>query len=1064
MISFWSLPGLKHLKMPAATSKSHFRKIQSFKTDYAPCTITQYVSERSGMQVVVADRKGPKINGYFTLATEIFDDSGAPHTLEHLIFMGSKNYQYKGLLDKLSSRAYSSTNAWTATDHTAYTLETAGWDGFAQILPVYLEHVILPTITDEGIVTEVWHIDGEGNDAGVVYSEMQAVQFRSSEIMDLKARRLLYPENVGFRYETGGMTDALRVLTPERIRQFHRDMYQPRNLCLVIVGEVDQDNMLQILDKFEESIKDDIPSLDTPFKRPWIDSAQPPKINESQIVTAEFPEEDESVGEILVGFFGPNCIDLITSSALEVLLTYFCGSSVSILENILVEREELASSVSYWLDPRPNSVIWLQPTGVATEKLEFVEKRLFEILKEVVSKPLDMDYMRECIRREKRQVKYHAETSESFYATNIITDYLFGKRDGSTLKDLQNLSEYDTLEKWTDQEWRDFISKWIADAPHISILGKPSAELALKMKKDEEERIAKRKEELGTEGLAKLAKRLEDAKKKNDEPIPAEVIDRWSVPGTESIHFIESDTARAGRARSIGLGLGPAQKLIDGTPQGNLPLFIQFEDVPTNFVHITVHIGSSQIPNELKPLMPIFSDTLFNTHITRDGKRVDYEQVVMELERDTISYSLSSARYLSDPDGIMIQFQVEPEKYAAAAEWIRTMMFDTIFDPQRLSAAVTKTLGDVPESKRDGKSMANEVSASFHSEKTTLAVSQRVLVRAVYLKRLKKLLEKEPEKVVGWFNTVRDSLFTFNNLRFLVTANLATLPNPLSTWDTLSKSLTATEEMIPIPKPVSLRSAEGRNPGSVGAVIVPMGTLETSYSVSTAKGLESLTDPRLAAIMVAIGYLEAPEGPLWNAVRGAGYAYGSYFSRDVNSGLISYFVYRSPDAYKAISASLEAIRKIAEGEVEIDHHLLEGTISQIVVMFADEQSTMPSAAQQNFVQGVVRGLPKDWDKEVLRRVRAVTVDEIKAAMRETILPCFEPGKSNIVVTAAKIMQEGMETAFKGMGYKVQTHELSYFHDNYGLKPEDGEEEESSEEEDELAGSEGSYDSFESDDE
>jgi hypothetical protein len=114
--SLWSLIGLKPFKMSA---KSHFRKIQSFKTDYAPCTITQYVSERSGMQVVVADRKGPKLNGYFTLATEIFDDSGAPHTLEHLVFMGSKSYQYKGLLDKLSSRAYSHTNAWTATDHTA---------------------------------------------------------------------------------------------------------------------------------------------------------------------------------------------------------------------------------------------------------------------------------------------------------------------------------------------------------------------------------------------------------------------------------------------------------------------------------------------------------------------------------------------------------------------------------------------------------------------------------------------------------------------------------------------------------------------------------------------------------------------------------------------------------------------------------------------------------------------------------------------------------------------------------------------------------------------------------
>jgi Zn-dependent M16 (insulinase) family peptidase len=253
--------------MPSTTRQSQFRKAQSFKTDYAPCTITQYVSERSGMQVVVADRQGPKINGYFTLATEILDDSGAPHTLEHLVFMGSKSYQFKGLLDKLSSRAYSGTNAWTATDHTAYTLETAGWEGFAQVLPVYLEHIILPTITDEAITTEVWHIDGQGNDAGVVYSEMQAVQFRSAEIMDLKARRLLYPENVGFRYETGGMTEALRVLTPERIRQFHRDMYQPRNLCLVIVGETDHADLLQILDEFEESIKDDIPALDAKFDR-----------------------------------------------------------------------------------------------------------------------------------------------------------------------------------------------------------------------------------------------------------------------------------------------------------------------------------------------------------------------------------------------------------------------------------------------------------------------------------------------------------------------------------------------------------------------------------------------------------------------------------------------------------------------------------------------------------------------------------------------------------------------------------------------------------------------------
>lgn len=253
--------------MPGLTKTSHFKKIQSFKADYAPTVLTQYVSERTGMHVVVVEQKGPKVQGYFTLATEIFDDSGAPHTLEHLVFMGSKSYKYKGVLDKLATRAYSNTNAWTATDHTAYTLDTAGWEGFAQILPVYLEHVILPTLTDEGCYTEVHHIDGEGNDAGVVYSEMQGVQNNGGELMDLAARRLLYPQDVGFRYETGGQMEQLRVLTADRIRAFHREMYQPKNLCLILVGEIDQDNMLEILDTFETSILGDIPKPEAPFKR-----------------------------------------------------------------------------------------------------------------------------------------------------------------------------------------------------------------------------------------------------------------------------------------------------------------------------------------------------------------------------------------------------------------------------------------------------------------------------------------------------------------------------------------------------------------------------------------------------------------------------------------------------------------------------------------------------------------------------------------------------------------------------------------------------------------------------
>ena len=452
-----------------------FKKLQSFPIEYSPSILTQYRSSRTGLSVVVVDQKGPKVLGYFALATEIHDDSGAPHTLEHLCFMGSKSYRYKGVLDKLATRAYSGTNAWTATDHTAYTLDTAGWEGFAQILPIYLEHVMAPTLTDSGCYTEVHHVNGEGHDAGVVYSEMQGVQNNQGELMDLKSKRLLYHEGVGFRYETGGMMEHLRVLSADRIRQFHREMYRPENLCLIIIGEVNHENLLRILDEFEESSLSDIPKRDTPFKRPWIDSNPASPLNNSIIETVNFPEEDEETGEIQISYLGPSCNDALSSAALNILLTYLAGSSASVLENTIVEKEQLASAVYYSTEPRPSTVIQFSLSSVATERLSEVTTRFFNLVEETSMKAFDLVYVRDCIRRERRQLKSATESSGSVFADVIIKDFLFGSRDGTTLKDLETLKDYDTLQTWTDLQWRDFFKKWIVRAHSVTILGRPSA-------------------------------------------------------------------------------------------------------------------------------------------------------------------------------------------------------------------------------------------------------------------------------------------------------------------------------------------------------------------------------------------------------------------------------------------------------------------------------------------------------------------------------------------------------------------------------------------------------------
>jgi hypothetical protein len=67
--------------------------------------------------------------------------------------MGSEKYPHKGILDLLANRAFSEgTGAITNTDHTTYSVSTAGSQGFLQLLPIYVDHILYPTLTDAGYV------------------------------------------------------------------------------------------------------------------------------------------------------------------------------------------------------------------------------------------------------------------------------------------------------------------------------------------------------------------------------------------------------------------------------------------------------------------------------------------------------------------------------------------------------------------------------------------------------------------------------------------------------------------------------------------------------------------------------------------------------------------------------------------------------------------------------------------------------------------------------------------------------------------------------------------------
>jgi hypothetical protein len=123
------------------------------------------------------------------------------------------------------------------------------------------------------------------------------------------------------------------------------------------------------------------------------------------------------------------------------------------------------------------------------------------------------------------------------------------------------------------------------------------------------------------------------------------------------------------------------QKIVD-KDESRLPLFIHFEHIPTNFVHFSLVLCTGSVPLQLKPLLAVYLMNFFNTPLNRDGKRIEFEQVVAELEQDTITYSIDTGSAVGNSELIRIKFVIEPEKFETAVKWLRELLLNSIFDEE----------------------------------------------------------------------------------------------------------------------------------------------------------------------------------------------------------------------------------------------------------------------------------------------------------------------------------------------------------------------------------------------
>ena len=153
--------------------------------------------------------------------------AGIAHYLEHKMFDTADGSAMQEL-----AKGGAEPNAFTSNAVTAYYFDCT--EHFYENLRILLSFVSVPYFTDESVEKEQGIIAQEigmieDNPEWQVYRQMMQALYRHSPV----------------RQSVAGSVESIRRITAQTLYDCHKAFYTPANMCLVVVGDVDPEEVLR---------------------------------------------------------------------------------------------------------------------------------------------------------------------------------------------------------------------------------------------------------------------------------------------------------------------------------------------------------------------------------------------------------------------------------------------------------------------------------------------------------------------------------------------------------------------------------------------------------------------------------------------------------------------------------------------------------------------------------------------------------------------------------------------------------------------------------------------------
>ncbi len=360
-------------------------------------------------------------------------EKGLAHLLEHMIFKGTLELP-EGAVSVLAKRYGAVFNAFTGNDMTSYFFEvdSANWRPFIPLLADCMENVLL----------DQQHLASE------IKAVIQELRMRNDNPYVAMFEELfsqMLPEGHPYHAPIIGYKKDLGALTSDRLKDFYKKYYVPERATLFVVGDVQVDEVIQLIEKYF----DHIPVSGKTFD-PFFAVEYSKKYGFHSILPKPWVKQHTILAWPISAIWNDE-VDLA-----EMTGKVLGENASSILHKRLIDQDQIADGVSVGVQRLCQQAVFLVYFQPREGKMQTCVDAVVDELSKLAKKQVEKAVLDRFIKAEKIRREFVNETpAKAFLSYDVLNSYVItGSLDSA-------LTVNDRIVKITPEHISAFVAKYL---------------------------------------------------------------------------------------------------------------------------------------------------------------------------------------------------------------------------------------------------------------------------------------------------------------------------------------------------------------------------------------------------------------------------------------------------------------------------------------------------------------------------------------------------------------------------------------------------------------------------